>query len=46
MRDIPMFPIFPERLDVEMVRAGIGKDMCKGSVGAVAYTDQRAEDVE
>src|SRR5450631_4111992 len=46
MRDIPMFPIFPERLDVEMVRAGIGKDLRKGSVGAVAYTDQRAEDVE
>src|SRR5580700_8374191 len=46
MGDVPFLPMFPERPDVEMRRAGIAQDLLKGAVGTVAYADQRTEDVE
>ena len=46
VRDISMFPMFPERLDIKMMRTGIGQDALKGTVGTVANADQRTEDIE
>ena len=46
VRDVSMLPMFPERLDVNMTRAGVGQDTFEGTVGAVAHADQRTENVE
>jgi hypothetical protein len=46
MRDIPMFPMFPERLDINMRRIGVRQDALKSAVGTFANADKRAEDIE
>jgi hypothetical protein len=46
MRDIPMFPMFPEGLDVEIARTCVGRDAFKSTMRTVANADQRAKDVE
>jgi hypothetical protein len=38
VRDISMFPMFPERLNVKMMRTGIGQDALKGTQWELSRT--------